>query len=204
MLRFVRTMLLAASIASSSVLSAQAGVVISFAQAISEVEIPTSGSSSFTVEVRMRTDVGTAAITGYDIPIDLAAPEGKGLPLGWSVSGFTKLLDFGSDAFFPGPLALTPDQGDILVGDVSLGGSVEFGTDPLSLFSFTIDVTPEAQPGQFTATVLSGSLLDIGGVAKSDVTIENSALFQATSVPEPSGLILLVAASPLFFRRRRD
>ena len=142
-------------------------------------------------------------VAGYDIPIDLAPAAGQGLPVGWSIAGFTKLQDFGSELFFPGPNALTPDEGDFLVGDASLGAALEFNTDPTSLFSFTVNVDSTAETGTFTASVVDGALLAIPGFARNQITIENLATIKATAVPEPSGLVVLCSALGCVFLRRR-
>ena len=191
MIRRNLIMLMAAVAALVSADTMQAGVVISLNPAVDEVFIPTIGSTSFTITVRLRSEVGTAAVGGYDIPIDLSAPTGKGLPVGWSIANFTSLKDFSGGTFFPGPLALSPDEGDFLVGDVSLGAPLDFGVDPIPLFSFTIDVSSAAQPGQFTASVVEGALLAVGGFARDEVRVENPAVIRITAVPEPSGLALL-------------
>ncbi len=203
MFRPALSVLLTAVLVLSQAQASRAGIVISFDPAVTEVTIPFMGSTGFTVTVRMRADAGTAAVGGYDIPIDLSSPAGSGLPAGWTIAGFTKLKDFGSEVFFPGPLALTPDEGDFLVGDASLAGRLDFGIDPVPLFSFTVDVTSAAQPGEFTASVVEGALLAIEGFSRNEIAIENSALIRTTAVPEPSGLGILAAASILFFRRRQ-
>src|SRR5690606_28460194 len=113
------------------------------------------------------------------------------LPVGWSVAGFTSLKDFSGGTFFPGPNPLAPDEGDFMVGDLTLGVPLDFGIDPISLFSFTIDVSSAAQPGQFTISVVEGRLLGVGRFARSEVTVGYSAVLRATAVPEPGGLALV-------------
>ena len=180
-----------------------AGVVISFDPAVTNVEIPLVGATSFTIDVRLRASSGTEAIVGYDIPVDLTPVEGRGLPVGWSIGGFAKLKDFGSELFFPGELALTPEEGDFLVGDASVGAALDFDTNPTSLFSFTVNVASTAETGTFNARVVDGALLAITGFARDQITIENFATITTTAVPEPSGLAVLCSAlGCVFFRRR--
>ncbi|MCA9161107.1 MAG: hypothetical protein KDA72_22405, partial [Planctomycetales bacterium] len=152
MSRLLSLIILCAAISLCATTSLSAGVVLTFDPSVKELTLPQSGTTSFTIAVRLNAEVGTESVSGYDIPIDLAPVVGRGLPDGWSISGFTKLTDFGSTFIFPGPNALNPDEGDFLVGDASLGDSLDFNTAPTALFSFTIDVASTAQPGSYTAS----------------------------------------------------
>lgn len=203
MSRLHSQMILCAVISLCATTSACAGVVLTFDPSVKELTLPQSGTTSFTIAVRLNAETGTESVSGYDIPIDLAPVAGRGLPGGWSISGFTKLADFGNVIIFPGPNALSPDEGDFLVGDASLGDPLVYNTDPTALFSFTVDVASTAQPGSYTASIVDGALLGIGGFARNEITLPDAASIIVRAVPEPSGLVVLSGALSCVFYRRR-
>ncbi len=204
MSRLLSIIILCVSVSLSATSSACAGVVLTFDPSVNELTLPQSGTTSFTIAVRLNAEVGTESVSGYDIPIDLAPAGGPGLPDGWSISGFTKLTDFGSGDLFFDPIAPpTPEEGDFLKGDASLGDPLDFGTNPTALFSFTIDVASTAQPGTYSASIVDGELLNIPGFSRNQITLPNPVTITVSAVPEPSGLaVLLSAIGCLFYRRR--
>lgn len=204
MSRLPPLMILCTALTLGTATSGYAGVVLTFDPSVNELTLPQSGTTSFTIAVRLNAAVGTESVSGYDIPIDLAPAVGRGLPDGWSISGFTKLTDFGNEKIFPGPNALNPDEGDFLVGDANLVDEfLVFTTDPTALFSFTVDVASTAQPGSYTASIVDGALLGIGGIARNQINLPNAASIKVSAVPEPSGLVVsLVAVGCVFYRRR--
>ncbi len=201
--RLPSLIILCAALTFSATTCAYAGVVLTFDPSVNELTVPQSGTTSFTIAVRLNANVGTESVAGYDIPIDLAPATGRGLPDGWSISGFTKLTDFGSGLFFPGHDPLNPDEGDFLVGDASLGDPLPFNTDPTALFSFTVDVGPTAQAGTYTANIVDGTLLFIPGFARNQITLPTPATITVHAIPEPSGLAVLLSAVGCVFYRRR-
>lgn len=205
MFRLPLLIIFGAAMTLSPTTNASAGVVLTFAPSVTELTLPQSGTTSFTVAVRLNAATGTESVAGYDIPIDLAPADGRGLPDGWSISGFTKLTDFGSaNQFFPGLNPFNPDEGDFLVGDASLGDPIVFDTAPTALFSFTVDVGPTAQPGAYTASIVDGALLSIPGFTRIQISLPDAATIKVRAVPEPSGLTLLLGAVGCVFYRRRS
>ncbi|MEZ6079598.1 MAG: hypothetical protein R3C56_29205 [Pirellulaceae bacterium] len=204
MSRLHSLMILCAVISLCATNSACAGVVLTFDPSVNELTLPQSGTTSFTIAVRLNAEVGTASVSGYDIPIDLAPAVGRGLPDGWSISGFTRLTDFGSgDLFFSGGDPFELGEGDFLKGDATLGDPLVFNTDPTALFSFTIDVASTAQPGSYTASIVDGALISIGGFARNQIALPDAASITVHAVPEPTGLVVLWSAVTCAFYRRR-
>lgn len=172
---------------------AKAGVVVTFEPSTSLIMIPTVGTEQFSVEVRIAADTGTQAINGYEIPVDLSPPVGVGRPVGWQILSVTELTSFGS-GFFDQDF-ITPSEGDLRVGDLTLGVPLMFTTTPTALFSFVVSVDSTAQVGQYSISVFDGVLLDLGGLPRGQVDISNFATINAVAVPEPGVLQSILMAS---------
>lgn len=172
---------------------ANAGIVVTFEPSTSLVMIPTVGTEQFSVEVRIEADTGTQAINGYEIPVDLSLPVGVGRPVGWQIWSVTQLTSFGGGFFQPD--FITPSEGDLRVGDLTLGTPLTFTTAPTALFSFVVSVDSTAQVGQYSIGVFDGVLLDLGGLSRGQIDISNVATINVVAVPEPGVLQAILMAS---------
>lgn len=172
--------------------NAQAGVVVTLESSTARVIIPTTGTEQFSVQVRLAADEGTQAINGYEIPVDFSPPAGVGRPVGWQVLSVTQLISF-SDGFFEQDFN-TPSEGDLRVGDLTLGAPLTFTTTPTALFSFVVSVDSTAEAGQYSIGVFDGVLLDLGSLPREQVDISNFATINVVAIPEPGSLQAIVIA----------
>ena len=186
---------------------AKAAVVVTFEPSTSRVTIPTTGTEQFSVVVRIAADTGTQAINAYEISVDLSPPVGVGRPVGWQILSVTEVTSFGG-GFFDEDF-ITPAEGDLRVGDLTLGAPLTFTTTPTALFSFVVSVDSTAQVGQYSIGVFDGVLLDLGSLPRGQVDISNVATINVAAIPEPGALNAMLMISTVLggahwmSRRRR-
>jgi hypothetical protein len=197
----VRSFTLALMLVAINFTKVDAGVVITFSPAVQQVTIPLSGTTQIPITVRIAANAGTQEIAGYEIPVDVRPPIGSGLPSGWTIGSGTPIFTFpGSFGFFQSEL--TPAEGDLRVGDLTLGDSVTLTVDPIDLFTFDLTVSSNAVPGQVSVGIFDGVLLSVANVDRGDINFQSLGIINAVAVPEPFVTPLLAIAGLALLRRR--
>ncbi len=173
---------------------AEAGAVVTFEPSTSRIIIPTAGTEQFSVQVRLAADTDTQAIDNYEISVDLSPPLGVGRPVGWQILSVTEVTSFG-EGFFDEDF-ITPEEGDLRVGDLTIFGSpLTFTTTPTTLFSFVVSVDSTARVGQYSIGAFDGVLLNLGSLPREEIDISSVATINAVAIPEPGVLQAILMTS---------